>query len=154
METPPKYKQYLNQGICDEQMLSDVIYSYNKRAKNHRDKSNEYRKCRYDYQKEYKTITDYVYSNFYYDWDKDDYVRFVDIEEDVVNYYLYFHVGDKTFHSPIKMDINKFIRNNGFQQLKIIDLPEDFYTQGKNTNSLLSVQFCDKVYERFISQAG
>ena len=200
METPPKYKQYLNQGICDEQMLSDVIYSYNKRAKNHRDKSNEYRKCRYDkydnegkslekmetyygkkdkllklfpdkilcihkhaikkrrrvydYQKEYKTITDYVYSNLYYDWDKDDYVRFVDIEEDVVNYYLYFHVGDKTFHSPIKMDINKFIRNNGFQQLKIIDLPEDFYTQGKNTNSLLSVQFCDKVYERFISQAG
>ena len=99
----------------------------------------------------------YKYDGFkrwYYDWDKDDYVRFVDIEEDVVNYYLYFHVGDKTFHSPIKMDINKFIRNNGFQQLKIIDLPEDFYTQGKNTNSLLSVQFCDKVYERFISQAG
>ena len=57
METPPKYKQYLNQGICDEQMLSDVIYSYNKRAKNHRDKSNEYRKCRYDkYDNEGKSL--------------------------------------------------------------------------------------------------
>lgn len=48
METPKKYKEYLNQGICDEQMLGDVIYSYNKRAKNHKDKSNQYRRYGYD----------------------------------------------------------------------------------------------------------
>ena len=200
METPKQYKKYLNEGICDEQMLGDVIYSYNKRAKNHRDKSNQYRRYGYDkydnegksreimgtyygkknkllklfpdkiqcihkhtiknrrrvydYQNEYENITDYVYSNCYFDWNKDDYVCFVDIEEDVVNYYLYYQIGDKSFHSPIKMDINKFVKNEEFKQLEIIDLPEDFYTHGKNTNSLLSVQFCDKVYDRFVSQVG
>lgn len=200
METPKQYRKYLNEGICDERMLGDVIYSYNKRAKNHRDKSHEYRKGRYDkydyegkslekmetyygrkdkllklfpdkiqcihrhtikkrrrvydFQKEYETITDYVYSNCYFDWNKDDYVCFVDIEEDVVYYYLYYQVGDKSFHSPIKMDINKFVKDEEFKQLEIIDLPEDFYTHGKNTNSLLSVQFCDKVYDRFVSQIG
>lgn len=203
METPKKYKQYLNQGICDEQMLADVIYSYNKRAKNHRDNCNYYRRCRYDhynneersreimetyygkkenllklfpnkilcihkhkitkrrriydYQKEYAGITNYIYTNCYYDYDwvndKDKEVWFVDIEEDIDNYYLYFQIGDKTFHSPIK-NINKFLKNEQFKQLEIIDLPEDFYTQGEDIASLLSVQFCDKVYEKFMPQAG
>ena len=200
METPKKYKEYLNQGICDEQMLGDVIYSYNKRAKNHRDKSNQYRRYGYDkydnegksreimgtyyekkdkllklfpdkiqcihkhtikkrrrvydYQNEYENITDYVYSNSYYDWEEDREVWFVDIEEDVVNYYLYYQIGDKSFHSPIKIDINKLVKTDEFQQFEIIDLPEDFYTQGQNTTSLLSVQFCDKVYEKFGLQAA
>lgn len=38
METPKEYKNLLSQGILDEQMIADVIYSYNKRAKNFRDK--------------------------------------------------------------------------------------------------------------------
>lgn len=33
MKTPKEYVKYLTQGICNEQMLADVIYSYNKRAK-------------------------------------------------------------------------------------------------------------------------
>lgn len=200
MKTPETYKNFLTQAICDEQMLADVIYSFNKRAKNHRDKSNYYRKISYDkydnegkakakmeeyydkkdkllklfpnkaicihkhtikkrrriydYQKEYAGISNYIYTNYYYDWDNDKLkeVWFVDIEEDMDNYYLYFQIGDKTFHSPIK-DINKFIKNEQFKQLEIIDLPQDFYTYGEDTTSLLSAQFCNKVYDKFIAQA-
>lgn len=202
METPKNYKQLLTDGICDEQMMADVIFSYNKRAKNHRDKSKEYRKRRYDkydnegkaraameayygkkdkllklfpekaicihkhtvkkrrriydYQKEYEGITKYVYSNCYYDWvdGRDKEVWFVDVEEDVDNYYLYYELGDKSFHSPITMDINKFLKIERYKHLEIITLPKDFYTYGKETASLLSVQFCDKVYEKFITQAA
>lgn len=204
MTTPKVYKNLLSQGILDEQMIADVIYSYNKRAKNFRDKAREYRRryndywrydkydnegraleemkkyynkkdallslfdekaiCIhrhtikkrrrvYDYEKEYADITDYVYVNSYYDGYKEDYVCFVDIEETVDNYYLYFQIADKSFHSPID-DITKFMKNGRYQCLEIVDLPNDFYTYGKNTSDLLSVQFCDKVYDRFISQAA
>lgn len=115
---------------------------------------NKNRRRVYDYQNEYENITDYVYSNYYYDWEEDREVWFVDIEEDIVNYYLYYQIGDKSFHSPIKIDINKLVKTEGFQQFEIIDLPEDFYTQGQNTTSLLSVQFYDKVYDKFVSQVG
>ena len=106
----------------------------------------------YDYQKEYEAIEDYVYSNSYYDWKKDDYVYFVDIEEDVDNYYLYYQIGNKSFHSPIK-DIKKTLQKERYQSLKIIDLPQDFYTYGEDTTSLLSAQFCNKVYDMFTAQA-
>lgn len=204
MVTPKKYKQFLAQGICDEQMLADVIFSYNKRAKNHRDKSYQYRNfyrdyhiydkynneerskwimdmyyakkedllmklCAdraicihrhkvkqrirvYDYQKEYDNIKEYCYCNRYYDGERDDYVYFVDYDKKVFKYYLCFQVGDKSFHSKIKTDLNKFLKNEQFKNLEIVDLPNDFYTHGQDTASLLSVQFCDKVYEKFISQ--
>lgn len=203
METPKEYKNLLSQGILDEQMIADVIYSYNKRAKKFRDKSKEYgkryrgpwrydkygnedraleamenyygkkdallqlfpnkaicihrhtikkRRRVYDYQKEYEAIEDYVYSNCYYDWEKDDYVYFVDIEEAVDNYYLYYEIGNRSFHSPIK-DIKKTLKNERYQSLKIIDLPQDFYTYGEDTTSLLSAQFCNKVYDKFTAQA-
>lgn len=201
MVTPKEYQKYLTQGVCDEQMLAEVIYSYNKRAKNHRDTRNYYRRAKwdnydnegramakmeeyygkkhnllyklftkkavcihahtvhkrkrvYDYEKEYESITDYVYSNCYYDYVKDEEVYFVDYIEDIVNYFLCFRIGDKSFHSPIEMEITDFLKQDEFQHLEIIDLPEDFYTEGQDRSDLLSVQFCDKVYKKFVLQAA
>lgn len=56
MKTPKEYVKYLTQGICNEQMLADVIYSYNKRAKNYRNKKRDYRNY-------YKTNHKYVLLN-------------------------------------------------------------------------------------------
>lgn len=202
MKTPKEYVKYLTQGICNEQMLADVIYSYNKRAKNYRDKKRDYRNYYktnhtydkydnewraqmmmdkyyakkedllmklcidkvtcihkhkikerrrvYDYEKEYETVTDYCYANRYFDEERDDYVYFIDFYEDSFRYYLFFNIGDKSFHSQIKIDLEKFLDKEQFKNTEIVELSDDFYTHGEETSPLLSVQFCDKVYEKFI----
>ncbi|HAM15661.1 MAG TPA: hypothetical protein DCP91_07365 [Eggerthellaceae bacterium] len=43
MRTPKEYSENLKKGVITEQMLSDCLYSANKRAKNHRDKAREMR---------------------------------------------------------------------------------------------------------------
>lgn len=56
MKTPNNYKMALNKGIVTCEIISDVIYSFNKRAKNMRDKEREYRE---------KEKTQWLGSNFY-----------------------------------------------------------------------------------------
>lgn len=48
MRTPKEFEKNLKDGIVTKEMLGMVIYSYNKRAKNYRDKEREYREYRYD----------------------------------------------------------------------------------------------------------
>lgn len=43
MRTPKEYKDNLANGIVTDPMLEDVLFSYNKRAKNWRNKAREYR---------------------------------------------------------------------------------------------------------------
>lgn len=43
MRTPKEYTENLKKGIVTLAMLDDVLFSYNKRAKNYRDKVQEYR---------------------------------------------------------------------------------------------------------------
>lgn len=167
MKTPKTYQQLLLQGVLDEQMMGDVIFSFNKRAKNFRDKSEEYR-YRYRYDK-YNNVGRAQAEMREYYRKKDALLRlFPDkvvcihkhtiqkrideyVYKDVDNYYLYIELGDKSFHSPIK-NIKALLKNEKFQHLEIIDLPDDFYTHGEDISSLLSVQFCNKVYEKFISE--
>lgn len=51
MKTPKEYIKNLKDGILTDQMVSDVLFSYSKRAKNYRDKARElreyYRRNRY-----------------------------------------------------------------------------------------------------------
>ena len=49
MRTPKEYTKNLENGIITEEMLSDALYSVNKRAKNWRDKKREYKeRIRYE----------------------------------------------------------------------------------------------------------
>lgn len=48
MKTPKEYTANLQKGIITRTMLSDALYSVNKRAKNYRDKEKRYRGYRYD----------------------------------------------------------------------------------------------------------
>lgn len=47
MKTPKEYQDNLKQGIITEEMFTNCLYSVNKRAKNYRDKAQEY-KLRYN----------------------------------------------------------------------------------------------------------
>ena len=49
MRTPKEYTQNLKQKIITKQMLSDCLFSVNKRAKNCRDNEHKYSKYRTDY---------------------------------------------------------------------------------------------------------
>jgi len=42
MVTPKEYKENIKNGIITVSMLEDVLYSYNKRAKNYRDRASNY----------------------------------------------------------------------------------------------------------------
>lgn len=48
MKTPKNYTENLKNGIVTDEMLEDVLYSYNKRAKNYRDKELYYRRNYYN----------------------------------------------------------------------------------------------------------
>lgn len=153
MRTPKAYTDNLEKGIVTEQMLCDVLYSYNKRAKNWRDKKRQYKHsyATYSYvwfnnaleneQKYYsykseilsllepKCIHEEVFENDY---------------ETIVQYYLLYEIGDHSFHHPIQKDEIK-----DYPNLKVERI-EQLITKGATANNLLSSQFADKVREALL----
>lgn len=95
----------------------------------------------YDYEGEsYESnIENAIYSNYYFDDEKNEEVHFIDILEKVPSYFLYYEIGNNSFHSPVD-DIDSF------ESLEITDIDDNFKMNGENINDLLSVQFCKKVY--------
>lgn len=191
MKTPAKYNKLLKENKITEEIIGEVLYSFNKRAKNFRDEKNKYRGsynvyCNYEKNKEkeeeyyskkehllklfepielhkdtkiknkririYDYEMDYEYEESqiinkgsYWDNEIKEYVDFVDIikTEKIDLYFLYYKVGLYDFHQPVEYtDIKKY-------NLRIKEL-NDFVTEGKDINDLLSVQFCNKVYERLM----
>lgn len=142
------WKKNLESNIVTESMLGEVIHSYNKRAKNMRDKEGAYHYCRYGYSNQYSEKKKLYYSR------KDELLRFatpcaVHIVERVrkrryepdrrfEEYYLLYKVGDYTFHAPIN--------NPSDYKLPIVNIG-DLETHGLSTDQLISVQTCEKVYK-------
>ena len=110
---------------------------------------NHYERTRiYDYQKQYESVfeeydeDDIVWQNCYYDYEEEREVYFVDvIDRDcpVYFYYLFYDLGEYSFHTPLK-DFNED-KNNDLQIVEI----DSLYTEGKEINDLLSVSFVKKV---------
>lgn len=191
MITPKSYKDTVAKSVVTPQILGDVIYSYNKRAKNMRDKAREYHSFynnHYFYRDNYgneercndmkemyyekkdkllefsKPIAIHKVSRtrFHkvFDW-MDDYdeneglnseegiVEFIDrrgdyhsyyyVDDRFDEYYLYYSIGNHTFHHPISKE-----------QLRDFNLDVEYIgdltTYGTDLKELLSVQFCDTVY--------
>ncbi len=205
MRTPNNYKKYLKEGIVTTSMLEEVLYSFNKRAKNYRNQVRKYvekkRECRYwydkygtidkyeekmeemyqkksiilnffpqyrkqihkvirheklkiyDYEDEYEDYlrsiqlyeegkhSDVVYKSSYFDREFDDYVEFIKVIVDVPEYYVFYEFTNYSFHQPI--DESELPNYKGLE-IKQID---DLTTYGKNINVLLSLQFCNQVFE-------
>ena len=203
MRTPKEYSDNLKNGLVTDEMLSNVLFSYSKRAKNYRDKIREYRHIQrtngywydkygtipkleerrdmlygkksdllnlrpehlvcihkqdkhateriYDYEKRYDKIVrdrydDIVWSNYYFDYEEYREVYFVDIPSPNKQYlyFLYYEYPLHTFHTPIeKSDIGSI--KSVHPGINIIEI-DDLETYGDDINDLLSLQFCDKVY--------
>jgi hypothetical protein len=140
-------KQY-EEKMNEYYSIKDKLLSFIKPNCIHKE-LNHYEKTRiYDYEKEYENVfeeydeDDIVWQNCYYDHEEEREVWFVDvIDRDcpVYFYYLFYDLGDFSFHTPIE-DIKE---NN---ELEIIEIDE-LYTEGKEITDLLSVSFVKKILD-------
>lgn len=100
----------------------------------------------YDYEPEYlDEDIDTIVESYYFDRDLNRDVFFKKVKDVIYTdlYYLFYEVGDFTFHNPIEeSDIIKYELD-----VKIID---NLNTNGKDINELLSTHFCKKVYKLFV----
>ena len=154
MRTPKEYIENLDKGIVTEQMLCDVLFSYNKRAKNWRDKKRQYK---HSYATNSYTWFNNALENEqkYYNYKSEilslltpNCIHEEYLENDyemIIQYYLFYVVGDHSFHSPIKKE--EVINYPGLEIVRI----EQLITKGASGNRLLSCQFADKVREMLLA---
>ena len=100
----------------------------------------------YDYEQHYDDMyfcawahRQIVWENYYFDHDAECYVNFFDIEnksQKKYRYYLYYNVGQHTFHTPID--------NPAKYKLPVKEI-DTLDTLGDDYHDLCSVQFVDKV---------
>lgn len=191
MKTPKEYSKHLSQNEITYSMLSEALFSMNKRAKNYRDakrkvgyrskyyEGNELKEQQFYNKKEillsvlqpkcihkellkYKTVRHYNtgkhfedeyfrslfygtlafyrpgrFYNDFYDYETD-YFDEILPNQPVYNYYLYYVIGNHTFHTPIEeSEVRSY-------NLPIVEIGR-FETKGFEATELMSVQFVDKI---------
>lgn len=153
MKTNKEYQQNLKNKIITENMLYDCLFSLNKRAKNCRDKKNEYWRSEYkwDYIKkmnEYYDHKDFLLKSLLKPTliHKQTTYNYYGVKN--ILYFLFYEMPQGTFHLPIDEQYAK----NGNHVLKIEKIQDDFYTHGKEIDGLLSVQFVKKVIDLVASK--
>lgn len=101
----------------------------------------------YDYQEDYKkylNANSFIWKNCYFDVMRDREVWFGDyINEDkmIYNYYLFYDMGDRSFHTPIQEEDLKLYLDIPKIEIDKLD------THGNDIQDLISVQFVRKVIE-------
>lgn len=98
----------------------------------------------YDYEPDFWELFethDVVREGEYYDNEIKDYVKFIDIKVEDYRYYLFYALGDYSFHTPIGDDMLK-----SYPELEVRDINE-LVTCGKNTTELVSMQFVKKMLD-------
>jgi hypothetical protein len=154
MRTPKSYIDNLAKGIVTERMLCDVLFSYNKRAKNWRDKKRQYKHC-YS-MNSLKWFNDALANEQKYYNYKSQLLHLLEpsciheeaLENDyecIYQYYLLFYVGDHSFHEPIQKE-----NLSDYPNLKVIRI-EPLVTKGASGGKLLSTEFADKVREALLN---
>ena len=111
MKTPKKYSDLVNQNKITEEILGEVIYSINKRAKNWRNQKRKYKNYLLDQYDSYDNAVDN--EKKYYKMKSDMLEKFmyklVRYKLDDSLYYLYYKIGGYTFHQPIeKSELENF----------------------------------------------
>ena len=105
----------------------------------------------FDHEEEFCSIKDddVIATAEYFDECRDSIVTYKKIKniESKTLYYLYYEIGEYSFHKPIvEDDVSKY-------NLEIYSL-DNFVTAGQNVNDLLSTQLCKKVYSSFIKNGS
>lgn len=148
MKTNKEYATNLKSGIITSDMLYDCLFSLNKRAKNCRDQKNRYRRSEYYYGYVEKMNEYYNQKDFLLKTMLKPSLIHKQISENwygIKNtlYFLFFEMVQGTFHLPIDEQYVK----KGNHGLKVERIQDDFYTQGKSIETLVSVQFVKKLIE-------
>ncbi len=188
MKTKKTYLENVKNGIITEEMLSECLFSVNKRAKNCRDKAKIYRH-QYDYAQKYIEQRDKYYEQKeillsvvtptevhfeqvkrrdYIDdrygspcegdklldikecWDNslhEKYQIYI-IEEITTNIFLYYKIGNYSFHTPLLFNASAEQAND--VMVKYGSLPHkevSLITCGHSITELISMQFVRKVIE-------
>ena len=178
METPKEWRQLVDAGIITEEIYSLVLFSINKRAKNCRDKQNEYWRGKY-------------WENYYYSHDfigiykamKNDYYLMKEVflsillpcevhrvyhrKSNKVEYFLFYQTAYSSFHLPVDYkDIpnikftTRYPRYRTYYDKKpkpktpqgpYIRTLTNFRTHGEDIKNLISAQFAHRVYELLLS---
>lgn len=154
MRTPKAYIENLDKGIVTEEMLCDVLFSYNKRAKNWRDKKRQYKHSystnsytwfnnALENEQKYYTYKSEILSLLTPECIHEEYLE--SDYEMIIQYYLFYVVGNHSFHHPIQKEdvIN-------YPNLEVVRI-EQLVTKGASANRLLSSQFADKVREMLLA---
>lgn len=150
MVTPRRFKENIQNGRITEEMLALALYSINKRAKNARDKRNQY-KAELGFSRSqyiWNNIREYEGKMQYYYELKDDMLSIVEptcIHESEgrhgKEYFFYYEIGGYKFHKPVQdmAQIEKNLEKN------IVNIGE-LTTYGHTINDLLSVQFVESLH--------
>ena len=95
----------------------------------------------YDYEDAYHQYSaeDIVYSNSFYDYERDEWVTFINVIEVVNKYYLFYDFGDFSFHTPIDSP-------EEYPDMNVVQISE-LITCGHDIEDLISVQFVKKVID-------
>lgn len=152
MKTPKQYSDLIKEKLLSKEMLGQVIFSLNKRAKNCKEKKMEF----------YNKAKEIEYSSFRFVNTSSFYNSVNNYKEKESEYYKLKGYILTTLFSPESIHV---IGHNSFLHYKIdsfsfhlpvdkiesYNLPitklESFESNGKNYTELLSVPFCKKVIE-------
>lgn len=168
MKITKSEKEHLMKNEVTQEMLGKATFSYNKRAKNMRDKEREwrsyYRRNRYcedrygtvdkyeekkeDYYKRKDECLSFVEptalhiverERTYDEWDEE-YEEYISETYYFPEYYLLYTIGTYRFHHPITAE--EFHKWENTLPVEEID---DLETEGEDVDNLLSVQTADKI---------
>lgn len=155
MKTPKLFTYNLKHNIITEKMLEQCLYSLNKRAKNCRDKKQEYYYIGKEMHSQYAfdSVNMYKYKEQEY-YNLKNFLLLHLLNPICIHIFnnikfLFFTTTNNSFHIPnynlCSFEWNKYSKN--LKEEKIYN----FITYGKEINDLISVQFCKKIVDKIKS---
>lgn len=148
MRTPNEWAKNLKKGIVTDEMLGAAIFSVNKRAKNWRDKQNEYRNVRWEsraygiwYRDYYDNESNARAKKEKYYKMKETLLKYVEpkcLHIDNNGTYLYYELAGYKFHSPVR-DASQYMG------LEVVKITDELFNSGHDITDLVSVAFVHKV---------
>lgn len=157
MKTPQRFISSLKRRIVTLEVLSEVLYSVNKRAKNAMLMKEDYywramnipyeQRWKYhhavqyykDRQKHFYENKDYLISTFLYPVA----IHEIKSKKDYYMKYLYFKINGRSFHQPI----NDYWHDKEIIKTLPVNRLDGFKVFGVDSVELISSQFCSKFIE-------
>ena len=162
MELTKEFKKNLSLGIVTEEMVGEALYSYNKRAKNYRDKEREARDRAWMYHRKddnfhsvakYKKLKEEAYTMkeqvlSYYEPIEIHHSIMENYKGEVYEMFMALYViGNHSFHQPVTYP------NEKYESLPFVSLQDDFVVDTVDLKMLISKQSAKRILETMMKNA-